>query len=264
MRFLKLSITFIVIFAVASGIILAKSRPHVTVFSVSGTTEYLPAGETQWKNIKIGLAIYSGDNIKTYEDSSVDIAFDDKKKNIVNIKSNTHVVIKLQGEEKIELIDGEVFYLVKMIPRGSRFEIRTPTAVCGARGTGGGAKANKDRTVVSAYENDSYAKGIGKDGKVMEDNLTVKEGFKTIVKLFQRPSALKGLTDKEKAKWDKWKDELLRLFGRSAIMRRLADNLEKIQNAKERMEERKDADRIDKKSEKSGAGGGRCNGETKG
>jgi len=244
MRFYKFAITILVVLVLASGFVFAESGSSVKTFNVSGKAEYLKKDTADWGKLSTGMLLYSGDSIKTYKNAGVEIAFDKRKKNIVKIGADSHIVLKLTKEEKIELVDGEIFALIKSIPRGSKFEVRTPAAVCGARGTGFGAKTDKNKTVVSSYENDSYAKGIGKDGKVMEDNLTVKEGFKTTVKKFKKPSKLSKIGNRKYEKWNGWKDNLDdRIKGRKKKSG-LGKNLEKMMGQKGEIFERGDDDRI--------------------
>lgn len=250
MKYLKIGIGLLLVAFLISGFVSAKSRLRVKALSVSGRAEYLTAGKTAWERLKKGQYLYTGDSVKTYINASVDLSFDGSRKNLVTVKPDTHVVLKLEDPERIELIDGEVFYLVKSLPRGSTFEIRTPTAVCGARGTGGGAKANKNETVVSGYEKDSYVKGLEKDGTPMKIAQIVKEGYKSIVKRFQRPSKLMKLSEREMKKWDGWKNRVAeRVSAKRALSGKLAKDLDKIQSHKERIEERKDEERIEKRAE---------------
>jgi len=251
MRSYKFAITVLFTLVLASGFVFAESGSSVKTFNVSGKAEYLKKNTTDWAALSTGMLLYSGDSIKTHEKSGVEIAFDKRKKNVVQISADSHVVLKLTKEEKIELVDGEIFALIKSIPRGSKFEVRTPAAVCGARGTGFGAKTGKNKTVVSSYEHDSYAKGIGKDGKIMEDNLTVKQGFKTIVKKFQKPSKPSKIGSWNYGKWHSWKDNLDdRIKGRKKKTD-LGKNLEKILGQKSKIFEKGDKDRIkDKLSQK--------------
>ena len=252
MRYFKFVIGFLFIGILIAGIVLAKPKPYVKVSYVSGEVKFLKSGETVWQGIKEGISLFSGDSIKTYANSFVEIAFDGNKDNIVSIKPEAYLVLKLIGREKIELIDGEVFSLIKRLPRGSQFEIRTPTAVCGARGTGWGANTNKNKTVVSAYENDSYVKGITEDGSPMEDKTIVEEGYRSIVKRFKKPSRLMKISQKDMEAWDDWKSDLIdRVSGVLTARERLARNLEKIQDQKEKIEDRRDVNRIEKRTEET-------------
>lgn len=244
MKTVKLIVNVLLIVILMSGFAFAQSKSYVKTFHISGNAEYLKSGTNLWKTLEAGKALYSGDSVRTHEDSFAEIAFDKKKENMVSILAKSHVVIRLKDEEKIELIDGEVFALVNQLPKGSTFEIRTPTAVCGARGTGWGAKANKAKTTVSAYEKDSYAKGMDESGKIMEGNLTVKQGYETIVKLFGKPSALSKISDKAYEKWNSWKDTLIDRIAGSRGKGMMGTNLEQLLSQKEKMVEKQDNDRV--------------------
>jgi len=262
MKFLKLAVYSISIILIVACLISAVSKPSVTVAYVRGKVKYLSLGKVSWEDLKMGTRLYSGDSIKTSSSGNVDLAFG--QANEVSIRPNTHVVIKLEDPEKIELIDGEVFALVAKLPAGSTFEVRTPTAVCGARGTGFGAKGNKNSTTVSGYENDSYAKGIQKDGKPMKDETIVKQGYKTKVKKFKKPSKLKKMSKREMNKYGKWKEErkqrgtAKKKTDKKKTKKRLIKDLEQIVDKQDKLEERRDDDRIRLRDEKSGAGTGTC------
>jgi len=250
MKFFKYAIFILFIFMFTTGVVFAGVNSRVKVLSVSGKVKYLSSKEDVWKELKKNKYLRSGDSVKTGSNSSAELAFDSEKNNIVKINSSAYVVLKLQGSEKIEIINGEVFSLIKRLSQGSSFEIRTPTAICGARGTGWGTKADKKETVISAYEKDSYTKGVGEDGKAMTGETTVKQGFKSVVKRFEKPSKLMKLTDKESKKWDKWKKNIeIRVISKRKGMERLTKDLDKIQGQKERIVDKKVEDRIRKREE---------------
>jgi len=260
--FICVAATFLILAILSfSGIIYGTPNLYVHIFYVSGKAEYLRSGENDWERLKAGMNLLSGDSIKTRSGSEVEIGFGGKKENIIHIEPNTHVVIKLKGSEKIELIDGEVFSLVKKLSSGSAFEIRTPTAICGARGTGWGTNANKERTVVSAYENKSYARGFKKDGSLMEEEVVIQEGYQTIVKLFEKPSKLMKISEKDMDKWTTWKQNFSdKVSVREATKERLVQDMRKIQEKQEEIERKRDEDIIDKRDESttsssSGSGG---------
>ena len=261
MKYFKILTGSFLVFLFIFIFISQASGENVTVINVSGKVETLKVGTQDWREATKGDQLFAGDSVKTYKTGNADIGFDSE--NIVSIKPDTYVVIMIKGDEKIELVDGEVFTLVKNIPQGSAFEIRTPTAVCGARGTGNGAKTNKDGTTFSAYENDSYAKGINKNGG-LTGALTVKQGFKTKIKKFFKPSKLIKLTNRDLNRWGSWKENFTGKPSkfRNKMRGKLIGNLNKIETHKEKMEERKDDERIDKRNEETGSGtsndGGEC------
>lgn len=223
---------------------------HATVIKKKGSAEFLKSGEGTWQEVKKGLRLYSGDSVKTGESSSVDVAFDSSKNNLVSIRPRTHVVLKITESEKIELIDGEVFALVKRLPPGSSFEVRTPTAVCGARGTGWGAETNKDISTVSSYEDTAYARGVKKNGMAMEGETDIPEGYESTVRKLAKPSPAGRISEEKYGKWDKWRG----IGTRRTKTERLVQNLHKIEEQKERIEERITEDRVRDRDESSGAG----------
>lgn len=256
MKYLKIAAIIFIFTALSSVLLPAQPEQFVKVISVSGSAGYLASGKADWEELKADMTLYSGDSVKTGKDSSVNIAFDGERENVVNIHSDTHVVLKLGDREKIELIDGEVFALVKRLPAGSAFEIRTPTAVCGARGTGWGALVEELKTIISSYEDAAYAKGIKKDGTLTDETL-ILEGYKVMVTIYGEVSKLMKIAEKDYEQWDIWKDALIELLSRTkSIMERLAKDLEKIQDQKEKIEELRDEDRIRKREERTDSGTG--------
>ncbi|GEM_PF-3389109 len=113
----------------------AEPSSFVTVHSASGDVNVLTAGEQAWQKAEKGMALGSGSSIKTGDDSHVNLAFDTEKTNIVSVRPNSHVVVQLKEDDKLTLIDGAVFSSLRNLPEGSTFRVRTPLAVCGARGT---------------------------------------------------------------------------------------------------------------------------------
>lgn len=140
-------ILIIAFLALLMPAVLAQAELSVEISEVSGKVMVLISGETSWKNAKDGMFLHSGDSLKTYDNSSAEIAFNAGKKNIVKIQPNTYVVLKLEKNRKLELIDGEVFCLIRNLPAGSAFEVHTPIAVCGARGTVYKVESKRERSV---------------------------------------------------------------------------------------------------------------------
>lgn len=130
----------------------------VEVIAKDGDVKVLPTGETEWITVRIGMTLKKGDRMKTGPVSSCGISFDDAKQNVVGVLENSDVIILLNGSEKIELIDADIYATLSAIPKGEAFEVRTPVAVCGARGTGLGAKGNKDGVEATAYKKGIYVK----------------------------------------------------------------------------------------------------------
>lgn len=257
MRYFKIAVGLFLISILVASTINAAPGSSVNVTDVTGNVEFLAQGAASWETLEKGMRLRSGDSVKTKSKSSATFAFDSRKRNLVTVKQNSHVVLKLAGSEKLELIDGEVFALVKNLPRGSSFEIRTPTAVCGARGTGWGVIASQMETIVRAFENDSYVMGIDESGDIIRKKLIVLEGFETTIKRFQMPSKLTKISDSNYQKWRDAKKRLEKLDKRiKKLKERLVNDLGRAESRRERLEDKKADDRAIKKKEETSSGSG--------
>ena len=148
----------------------AQEKSSCEVLQVSGKAKILPSEKTVWKKAEVGMSLETGDLIKTYDKSFLEVSFNKKKSNTIKIGPKSVVVLKLKKGEKIELIDGEVFARINKLPRGSSFVIRTPIASCGARGT---------EYKVSSKKEESLTELSVLQEKVLLES--VKEPFKSVV-----------------------------------------------------------------------------------
>ena len=112
---------------------------EATIVAQQGRVEILYSGQTKWVSLKPGTKLHAQDSVKTLEDSSVDIELAD---NIIRLKENS--VIELGDIEKqkqdikitqIKVSKGKILALLKNIPSDTKFNIISPVAVLGIRGT---------------------------------------------------------------------------------------------------------------------------------
>jgi hypothetical protein len=151
----------------------------VEIIYLKGDVSVLPEGKADWVKGGITMTLRKGDRVKTGASSLCDLSFDTEKRMIVGIKGNSDVIVLLDGNRKIELVAASIYAKLSGIPKGSSFEIKTPTAVCGARGTGLGVDADSEKTQATAYENGIYVqndKGEEKDVKEGDSRNIDKDG----------------------------------------------------------------------------------------
>ena len=184
--------------AIASSALAEK----VKVVSVEGDVEVTLPGIKPQKP-KVDMLIEEGTKIETREASSIEIAFNAEATNIVKVEENSSVVVKLEGDEKIELIDGELFVLLKDLEEGSTFKVRTPCAVSGARGTGWWVKAASEFTDVSVFDNKVFVQGINKDGSLMKKEYWVDKGYERKINRFQKPGKRRRVSAKRLKRMEK-------------------------------------------------------------
>ena len=193
--------------AVLSGItcIYAQEAPEdspvVEVISVTGAAQVCVAGQTEYTDLQEGAFLKAGDKIKTNDNDSVELSFDEDNKNITRIEPGTETTLMLQDAEKLYILKGSVFSTIEELPAESSFEIKTPTAVVGVRGTDWATSVADEETTVEAVDGSPYVKGIDEKGALMAEEVTVFPGQMTNVRRFQKPGPLKLMASDKMAKW---------------------------------------------------------------
>ncbi|MEI7751721.1 MAG: FecR domain-containing protein, partial [Candidatus Omnitrophota bacterium] len=97
----------------------------------------------EWKSAKDGMVILPGDEVKTAERNSVEVLMDGGKVGRVEIKEGS--LFRIQKAESdsstgakttiLDLAIGKILVKVEALKGNSKFEVRTPTALTGVRGT---------------------------------------------------------------------------------------------------------------------------------
>ena len=145
----------------------AENTSFVTINDSSGEASVLLTGAQAWQRAKKGLTLSSGSSIKTGDDSYVNLVFNRERTNIVSIRPNSHVVVQLKEAHKLTLVDGTLFSSIQGLAEKSSFEIQTPLAVCGVRGTKYTVKhdAKKTLTTVAVLQNSVVLESLKEQDK---------------------------------------------------------------------------------------------------
>jgi len=188
---------FLAVSAVAAGLMLAGVPEAAAgvpdgkakVISLLGHPEVLKKGGGSPAKCRLNMILKSGDKVTTGEDGFVAFTLLPDEADIVKVNPASEVVLDLGGQgETIRLIDGELLALLEGDREGKTFEVVTPSAVCGARGTGWYEKASGDVTEVYVFENTVHVRGLDGSGAPAGDEIFVDEGYKTFVRKGERPS----------------------------------------------------------------------------
>jgi hypothetical protein len=235
------------------------SQEEVLVVSCEGEVKVVHHGTIKSVSCKTGMSLEAGARIITGAGAFVRIAFDKRERNIIKIKGKSDVVLKLSDGDKIELIEGEVYALLRDLKPGETFRVRTPSAVCGARGTGWRTHAKGNTSEVATFDGKVFVRGINKDGSVMDGVSWVRKGYKRSIEQNNKPGKDEKLSAGEVAAMEKEvgldqvkknkKKKKIRLFGTSSSKR---------EDYKESLLERKsESARNDKDKTDDRRGGGR-------
>lgn len=166
-----------------------------------------------WVTGEKGMGLAEGNSIKTADASSCDIALDQDKKNIISLGPNSE--IKLGKDFKvINVPKGRVFAELKNLAAGSQFEIMTPQAVAGVRGTAWETIVDT-AAKFNVKEHAVYVKGLDKDGKETGKN-DVAEGYSIIVGPDGFLGELSKLTQEDWDRMNDWAARIERALGSSS------------------------------------------------
>ncbi len=253
------------IFVIGASLNAFTSDKTVMVISYAGDIKVIPFGETESALCKPGMLLGEGTRLVTGEESYIEIVFGRAKNKIMKVKANSEVVIKLEGEDKVVLIDGKIATFLKEMKRDEVFRVRTPCAVAGARGTGWISKTSKKMTDISVFNGKVFVRGIKKDGSVMEGEDWVEEGFERKINRFERPGKMKEAS-KEKILEAKREFGIENITGQSGEeKKKLIDKMnvktgEKIEQKIDDIQEKRDEDRLDEINDNDGdkEEGGQC------
>lgn len=190
---------------------LSLTGKEAVIIRLKGNVKVLKKKEESWQKATEGLHLFEGDSLKTGRRSYAEICFDldDKpKKNVVKVSSKTTITLNAikPTQTEIGLDKGELFCLIEKLKEGSTFEVRTPTAVCGSRGTGWQIKYNP-KTIVLCYENAIYIQPLDEEGNPIGEGFIVQEGEKKAIALL-KVGITQRLSEQEKRKWNSWRKDL--------------------------------------------------------
>lgn len=141
-KYLSLFLTMILVSGLLSGIdFSAKNSRAAEVHAMSGAVSVKKAGGEKAFKTFVGMALTEGDTLITGKNGKATLRVEDELEFIV--AENTQILIsKLVKSEsgetitRIDLKSGGVWSKVKKgLSSGSKYEIKTPTVVLGARGT---------------------------------------------------------------------------------------------------------------------------------
>ncbi len=252
---LKILLVAVILLTLLAAPLLYAAENGAVIMSVAGDPKIMKKGAGTWVSCGADMAIETGDRVKTQAGEDIQIAFA-QNSNFVKINENSDVMLLISKDGgSIDLMNGEALALIEKMPAGSTFEIKTPSGVSGARGTGWGARTDGARSTFNSFERSIYVKGIDRSGNAMKDELEVREGFGTLLNKFDRPERLEKLSAREIERWNGWRDALRERATRdresgakgpgSQGKESEKDKFEKVENSRDRMMERRESQKQD-------------------
>ncbi len=193
-----------------SGPMAERAEQANEAFYVSGKVMCKRGGQEQWLELDRDASIRDGDLILTAEDSSIEIKFGKDMKNIISAQEDTTLkldAISKSGDKAVALEKGNFLADLAELDSDSRFEVKTPTAVCGVLGTGFETVASQDKTTVKVYDGQVYVKSAGIRG-IIGKEVIVGQGNQTTVHKSDSPQQPVPLNEQDMKKWHNWKEDI--------------------------------------------------------
>ena len=189
------SVQKILVVFIVSACISALSLPramaaeyYCEVMTLKGAA-FVTSIDSVRKAMKQGDLLKIGDLVEVEKDGQVDLAFDKEWSNITRIWESSRVKIKSIYPTGLGLDRGDVFAKLGKLPKGTTFEIQTPTAIAAVRGTEFlTSVSEKGLTSVVSYQHSVEVFNLDSNGG-LGAHVIVRELEKTTVPRINEPPA---------------------------------------------------------------------------
>ena len=155
----------------------------------------------EWGKAGLNMLLNKGAELETKQDAYCTLAFDRERKNIVTIKQNSMVKIESVEPGNVSLREGRVFALIKNLANNEKFEIKTPTAVAGARGTGWTVQYHNLTTTIACFNDKIYLQLLNQAGEAIKE-VVIDHGTGALVDPKGILSQLSSLTGEDYQEWE--------------------------------------------------------------
>lgn len=169
------------------------------VVYLEGRVQVQSSTDIDWTPLAKGMQVEIGDSIRTARNSFVDIALDKAKLNTIRIEQKSLVVLNSESSgtfDRLDLTKGRVIANLEDLKSGMNFEINTPSAIAGVRGSSYSVYVEKDSDEVLAFKDTVFIKAFDANKNELLE-LMLPEGFKTFIERFGGPSALIQIATQE-------------------------------------------------------------------
>lgn len=160
LRMAKATISFAVLFFLATTSTWAV---EARLDEVNGKVEWQAPKAAEWVPAQNGTVLPVGGKVLTGPDSNCQILIDQSR---VKLVSESHATLESVDPVRIDLTSGRIFSLVRGLKKGATFEVKMPTAIAAARGTGwtqsgGGIDVYEDTVHLTGSNGDEEDVGEG-------------------------------------------------------------------------------------------------------
>ncbi len=199
-------IVLFMIFILVSTVLLEADM--VKVINVMGKAQYRKLSDSQWQDVQFNLKLKQGYRIRVGKESKVVLLLKDGSK--VTLQNLcVFDISKLFENDKKKQSVFKVYYgkvnaqINKLLRNDDQFDIMTPTAVAGVRGTEFAVSVGRNlKTKVAVFKGEVAVKNVKMTDR---DPIIVKESEITVVQKGKEPEAPQKLEFKT---FDDWVEKL--------------------------------------------------------
>ena len=155
------------------------------------------------------MALDRGDSIRTMVDSRVDVSFDKKLDNVMRVVEKSRAT--LSSQQEVLMPKGMILAKLDNLKAGTTFSLRTPSAVCGVRGSALGVATDGSSTDAYAYEDNTYVTGLDEAGNPVGNELVLPEGMETSVQMGSGPSTPSIMAQSQMDQYKEFAQEIQQL-----------------------------------------------------
>ena len=210
------------------------------VVYLGGRVQLQSSTDIEWTPLAKGMQVEIGDSIRTARNSFVDIALDKAKLNTIRIDQKSMVVLNSDTSgafDRLDLTKGKVIANLEDLKSGMNFEVNTPSAIAGVRGSSYSVYVEKDSDEVLAFKDTVFIKAFDSNKNELIE-LMLPEGFKTFIERFGEPSALIQIATEEFEHFDNVMEDVSSSVEGKMVERAKA-RIAREKEAKEAVEESK-------------------------
>ena len=178
-------------------------------FIVSGDVRIKKAKDgTGWQKLESSTVLEKGDMVKTAAGSTVDISIGKNTDKAVKIAEKSTVGFEGINPTSLNFSEGKILVALKKLEPKSSFVVKTPTAICGARGTGWLEEAGPEKTRVCVFDSQVFMNKLDANGRPERGKHIAGEGTQAVISKDGPISESQTIGEGDLQDWRYWRKNI--------------------------------------------------------
>ncbi len=199
-------------------------------FVVKGDVNVRKAGaDAPWQKMTPSTVLEKGDIVETGKDSAVTVVIGANTEKTVRVGEKSRVEFQGVNPTKLNIPEGKLLVALKKLEPKSSFVVKTPTAICGARGTAWLEEVSPEKTRVSVFESEIFARELNAKGEPKSGEHIINIGIQRILERGKPISEAEPVWESDLAEWKYW-DKSVEFLREGKILVNSFDRKENFNN----------------------------------